>query len=339
MELGTDSIDARHRYDPAVHLHPTILEEDSLPRVTLLPDFSEHAQSPSFPLGESSRLAYTSDFAILSPAGLAVLNEIIQEHIRDVKETERIPRCLRMLGYKSRFVREFNNCPVVLRFLSRLAGKEMLPHSYTSSFAHVNIGAVGDTRAVDQWHVDSVPFVVVILMSDMKGARGGDLQLIKRGDREAAFELLETTGNRVKEEDMLTVSYGGPGRAIFCQGSLITHHVTPVHEAKNARITLVNSYMPKDPFCADRTVLATFKKEKDTCYAEYAHHKAGRAIAQLAHLRRGWQQDPEANASDLERVAKELIDSAEILRGTRSDAVPFFRENGGNAMGVGESAL
>lgn len=315
-----------------------VLEQKEFPKTTHLPDFKEGVVGEERGLGESSTLAYTGDFALLSPLGLAVLTEIIQEHMGEVKETERIPRCLRMLGYRSRFVREFNACGVLLAYLSRLAGKKLLPHSYTSSFAHVNIGAVGDTRAVDQWHVDSVPFVVVILMSDMKGARGGDLQLIKRGDREAAFKLLEATGNRVAEEDMLTVSYGGPGRAIFCQGSLIAHHVTPVQEAKNARITLVNSYMPEDPFCTDRTVLATFKKEKETCFVEYSHHKAARAIAQLSHLRQGWEQDPEKNAQNLERVARELLESADVLRGIKNDAVPFFRENA-NAMGIGESAL
>jgi hypothetical protein len=169
---------------------------------------------------------------------------------------------------------------------------------------------------------------MVIMMSDMTGATGGELQLIKK-PRAEAFQQLHDTENSIPEKDLLTVEYPGPGYCIFMQGSEMVHHVTSVTNAKEPRITVVNSYMPANAHVPDQTVLYTFRKEPDTAYFEFARHKAWRAQKQLDRLINSpvWITDRDLLAQELRKVAQELSYSADLIAGLQEDKLEFYKEN------------
>jgi hypothetical protein len=113
----------------------------------------------------------------------------------------------------------------------------------------------------------------VIIISDLQGAVGGELQLIKQ-EKKAAFELLAKTNNNVPADQLLNacilyylwkhllravqVNYLEKGYGIFMQGSEIVHHVTSVTKANEPRISLVNSYQPQNAYRHDMSVYQTF---------------------------------------------------------------------------------
>ena len=46
----------------------------------------------------------------------------------------------------------------------------------------INFGEVGSDKPVDKWHLDSVPFVMVLILSDLEGMVGGDLKVARLPD-------------------------------------------------------------------------------------------------------------------------------------------------------------
>ena len=87
--------------------------------------------------------------------------------------------------------------------------------------------------------MDSVPYVMVILLSDASEMVGGDLLVARLGDPRKALEMIRTETIDPKLID--TVNYPGPGYAIFMQGAKIAHAVTPVVRAQEKRLTCINS--------------------------------------------------------------------------------------------------
>ncbi len=210
-------------FDAKIHLDIRAPETVTLLDASTVPIDSIPAASAG-----RSHLAFTTPFQLLSAEGMLVIRRIVAREQQHAQTSARLAQYLRFLAYRSRWVRDFNRAPEVLALFSRLAGQELMAHSMPSNYSHANIGVVGSSKNVDHWHVDSVPFVVVILITDMAGSTGGNLELIKNLPPTQAFQLLADTSNQVPPEHLLTVNYPGPGAAVFMQGSLIAHHVTPV---------------------------------------------------------------------------------------------------------------
>lgn len=316
-------------WNPDVHLN---LSKPPEKVVLLKPNFPEHQIPP--PMGSDGRsaLAYSEPFQFLSKQGVKDLRRVVDYNIKyavdGVKNTARIPLCLRGMGYRSKFIRDMNNCPKTLEFLSNIAGVEIIPSDYETSWGHTNVGVIGNDLPVDQWHIDSVPFVLVILLSDMSDSIGGDLQVIKRAPFQKAFERIQETKNRLSKEEVLTVNYPTQGCAIFMQGSQMVHHVTPVIQAKERRISVVNSYQPKNCKYPDDTRLGVFKNEPETCFHEFARHRAIRARQRLDDFlsSESWVSEPTQNAKELREVANQLNEACDILVGSKDDTVKYFLE-------------
>lgn len=318
------------KFDPDVHLH---IEE---PRSITLLDFTEVKKTPTVQGNTQSPLAYTSAFRLLSDEGVRVLREIIERNKKYVKSSARQPAYLRGMAYTSKFIRDLNEHPRVLEMLSKHAGFPVVPHYLPMNYAHINLGhpppKAGEVNKypVDQWHADSVPFVLIIILSDMTDMVGGELQCVKRVGREAGFELIEKTNNNVDPKDLLNVSYEKQGYGLFMQGREIVHHVTPVQKGREPRITLVNSYMPKNVFAPDRTVYATFidlGKEKEAIL-EFARGRAWRAQNQLKALidQTKYTEDPRPLVDHLQRVVQELQMTADLLANRVDDTMDYYHE-------------
>ena len=50
----------------------------------------------------------------------------------------------------------------------------------TMNHAHTNFGFPGVSQAVDQWHVDVVDYVFVVILSDITDMQGGELQVLSK---------------------------------------------------------------------------------------------------------------------------------------------------------------
>jgi hypothetical protein len=327
------------KYDPNIHLDKGILNSAWNDHyVVYIDDYDTKVKVPettSTIPGVRSRMAYSSAFKVLSDEGIRIVRKIIDDGLPRSKSFgvgNRTPSSLRGLGYTSQFIKDFNECPILTNFLSKFAGLKLIPHTYMTSYSHCNIGAVGNNVPVDQWHADSVPFVLVILMSDLgPSAKGGELQVLKMSREESFKTLAETDGNPPSDK-LVNVVYPGVGYALFMQGSHMVHHVTPVQNGACSRITVVNSYMPLDATVPDDTRLAVFKNEPETCYYEFARHRAWRASNQLQQFleNRKWTSDPVILSKELKKIIEELDEGVDILLG-KSDShlkndIPYYKE-------------
>ena len=123
-------------------------------------------------------LAFSAPFRLLSDAGVKALREVIAMNEKHACALpSRAAKALRGLGYRSQFIRDFNSCPVIRAHLSQMAGTPLGPHHMPMNLSQTNFGEIGANKPVDQWHIDSVPYVMVLLLSDATGMEGGKLQV------------------------------------------------------------------------------------------------------------------------------------------------------------------
>ena len=281
-------------------------------------------------------LAFTAPFRLLSPEGVAALRSVIaanEKHARALPD--RAAKSLRGLGYRSRFIRDFNYCEQIRAHLGKMAGSPLGPHDMSSNLSQTNFGEIGGDRPVDAWHIDSVPYVMVLLLSDATDMKGGQLQVarLNGGDPKLAIDKIQAEGIDAKFVD--TVNYPGPGYAVFMQGSRIAHCVTPVEAAREPRLTVVNSYQSLNPFSLDRTKYVTFTDVDgdQTAGYEFARHAAWRVQGQLDFLLRGKRDptngatglfdEPETVVDVLDRAAAELQRARDLVSGRVVDERPY----------------
>ena len=74
---------------------------------------------------------------------------------------------------------------------------------------------------MDHWHNDSIAYAGVVVISDMEGMEGGQLELF-RGDKVEGLRQLREGG--MKECRVETVSYERPGKMILTHGSEVPDH-------------------------------------------------------------------------------------------------------------------
>ena len=194
---GIDDLMESVRFDPSVHLQieppayvktlPT--EANNKGQLVEFPVPISHVaeQSTKKPTARAlsdgtpvtfTGLAYSAPFRLLSPRGVDAFREVIlanEKHAHPLPS--RSAKALRGLGYRSQFMRDFTDCEQVLSHFSAMAGTPLGPHHMGMNMGHANFGEIGNERPVDQWHIDSVPYVCVMLLSDATDMVGGQLQV------------------------------------------------------------------------------------------------------------------------------------------------------------------
>jgi len=193
------------------------------------------------------------------------------------------------------------------------------------NLAHINFGEPGGKQPVDSWHMDSVDYVLVLILSDLSGAEGGELMVAQTSDTDWALTQIQK--DDLPKDLIDVVNYKAPGYAIFMQGSRIAHTVSPVKAAKETRISVVNSYQTLDPFQPDSTVYRTFKAwdGDDIAAVEFARHKAWRAQGQLDYLiKHPTWGNPETSLKLLEKVMAELKGAHDMISGKSEDKSPYL---------------
>ena len=136
--------------------------------------------------------------------------------------TKRTQCCLR--GARS-LQEAVASCRVDLeRIASTLVGTRMLLHGMRHEWAHVNVQRSAE-RAVDDWHQDSMPFVLVTVLTNHEQDQGGSLIVRRSGGSRSEFKC----------------KLRRPGESILMQGSHIWHKAEP--SMTGERLTLVTSFV------------------------------------------------------------------------------------------------
>lgn len=123
---------------------------------------------------------YSAPFKVISGEGERVLRELIRRHEHYAKGNTRQQKSLRGLGYLSKFIEEMVYSPVFLEHVSKIAGEPLCPSTFGMHITQVNFGKPGVAAGVDKWHFDSVDYVLVVMLSDLEGMIGGELEVLER---------------------------------------------------------------------------------------------------------------------------------------------------------------
>ncbi len=99
-------------------------------------------------------------------------------------------------------------------------------------------------------------------------------------------------------------------------------------QAREPRITLVNSYMPANCFARDRTVYSTFLKYETQAAFEFARGRAWRAAQQLEALvkQQPYTEDARPLVDHLSRVMSELQMTVDLLQHKIRDTMDYYKE-------------
>ena len=279
---GYEMLADEPRYDAKRHL-----ALDSPPEVWKLTDLGYDAADVE---RCASDVAITSPFRLLSDEGVAAAREVALA-LRDMRGgDERTASYLSGGVYRSRFLRDFCNCPIVAECLSEIAGTPLLPHSMPSQQIYVNYAPEDVSKAVDTWHTDGIGFDISILVSDPSSFEGGEFQFFLGTKQEAARyldarpeDLTEANPNELPEDRIRSAAFPGAGYALFQSGDMVVHRVNRLR-SRAERITMVPGYVARDVRYSDptRDVVAHWGEPGMT--AEFARHKAWLARAKLGGL-------------------------------------------------------
>jgi hypothetical protein len=182
--------------------------------------------------------------------------------------------------YRSRFLRDLCNCPLVAEFMSEIAGCELIPHTMPSQQLYINYNPDDLSKAVDTWHVDSIGLDYVLLLNDPSTFSGGRFQFF-HGTKHEAARLLETeignltsaTAKDLPANRVIAPDFPAAGYAMFQQGSMVMHRATPLnHRAE--RITFVTGFVASDIRYPDPTLDRVAGWGEPGIIAEFARHKA-----------------------------------------------------------------
>jgi hypothetical protein len=132
----------------------------------------------------SSAFAYSNAFRILSEEGVEAMRWVCDQIYGNRNEdtgtgANRLGSYARGAGYRSHFIRDFCDSPELAEHLSGIAKVTLKRHSVPAVACGINYAPDDITRAVDSWHVDSVAFDVVMMVTDPKPLKGGEFEIFK----------------------------------------------------------------------------------------------------------------------------------------------------------------
>ena len=154
------------------------------------------------------------------------------------------------------------------RVASALAGVPLRLHPIALERAHVNVQRAPQRGPVDNWHQDSMPFVLITILTDHGDDPGG--ALLVRGASDRGGELF--------------CKLRRPGEAILMQGSQIWHCAQ--QSATGPRLTVVTSFVPASLRVADTTSVraACLYSPPGESQRQYCSHLATRVARQARRL-------------------------------------------------------
>jgi len=303
-------------YDPSRHLQLEFPE-----RSWTLEEFGYSDQEIA---SCASRVAVTSPFRILSDSGIRDLHQIasdLKPYCTNLSGA-RVPYHLAGGVYKSKFLRDFCACPVVLEHMSKISGTPLVPHSMPSQQVYINYAPEDISKAVDAWHFDGIGFDYVLMMSDPATLKGGNFEYFQGTKYEIANMFnLKTHALRygitsaLPHHRVIKTKFPGAGYGIFQQGNMVVHRAAPLL-APGDRITIVPGMVSRDCPGVDPTAKHDMPAYNEPgISAELARHSAWIAQAKLQRFIEGvsLSADAAVNTADLQRAIADVADTIEYI--------------------------
>ena len=282
-------LDREPEFDSERHL---ALEPPEM--VYRLRDFGYSARECST---HASDVAMTTSFRVLSEQGVAALREVGEAFKRKRPPTEGDPDAAyikpRGAAFSSKFIRDFCACPRLSQFLSEIAGTPLISHTLPTLAASF-IYAPPEVEKTNQgWHLDSLGFGLVIMVSDPTVLDGGAFEYFRGTVDEAAVlagmddpSRLRTTVGAFPDfpsERIERVTCAEAGFGMFMQGNLVLHRGEPLRKPAE-RCVFVPGFIARDLRFPDATHWPEIRRwNSPTIRQEFARHKAWRARYKLDH--------------------------------------------------------
>lgn len=205
--------------------------------------------------------AQTNAFRVMSDEGASVLAQELKRIEGFAVASPRIPRVLRGTTFRSRFIRGLCHSKAVLDFVSDVAGIELIPHPMEIQNGHVNLAPPDLTVAVDKWHYDTTPFILLIFCTPPEKYEGGEFEYffgpvheaeaILKGEKESDGDTKRrktedgsaAKTNTLPADRCHTVGKQMLGSGVFQQGMSVMHRARRL-TAGQERTTLVLSFAP-----------------------------------------------------------------------------------------------
>ncbi len=247
-----------------------------------------------------STFGVSTAFRILSPEGVAAMHEVCQQiyHNRNTSE---------------------GTGPELAEHLSQIAGVSLGRHSVPAVACGINYAPEDLSRAIDSWHVDSVAFDIVMMITDPTILKGGEFQYF-HGTKEEGQAMLGISGEEGKDaalppERVITVPFPEAGFGFMQQGNLIFHRACRLLE-RAERITLIPSFEVLPPCAPDgtNTLNMTDWDDPGMC-PELARHEIWRATARLEQVLEeiSLEDTPGALSTRIESALSRLVAFQEKL--------------------------
>ncbi len=234
-----------------------------------------------------------SAFRVLSCEGAALMYDVCKQMETNKNEAggtgkSRVGSFIRGAGYRSQFVKDFCEAPELAEHLSQITSVRLGHHSIHAVACGINYAPEDISKAVDNWHVDSVSFDMVMMIVDPSTLNGGEFQYFK-GTKEEGMHILGIDGEEggladLPADRVQTVNFPAAGYAFMQQGNVIFHRACKLHE-KAERITMIPSFNVLDSQKPDYTNYKSMLTWSDTgLVSEIARHEAWLAQSNLQHL-------------------------------------------------------
>lgn len=262
-----------------------------------------------------SPVGITAPFRVFSDEGLAVMQDLAMRMKSNRNAAagtgaNRLGSYIRGAGYRSQFVRDFCECPEWLDFVSDIAKTRLGRHTVPAVACGINYAPEDVTRAIDTWHVDSVSYDAVILLTPPDSFRGGEFQYFL-GTKEEGEHLLGGAGEEgakgeLPADRIRTMKFPAAGCGFLQQGNMVFHRACRLLEP-GERTTLLPSFAVLESGQDATNVSAMSKWGDPGLLAELARHEAWRAAAPLRRLIDGLplSAPPEEIAAAAEAAAEE----------------------------------
>lgn len=306
-------------FDPKRHLQLTPPQ-----RVWTLEEFGYDA---TLRARSASPIAITSPFRVLSDEGVAALQSVLRDLRSDahVATGRRLSVFLTGGAHRAKFLRDLVSAPELVDHFSMIAETPLAPHPIPHFQAYVNYSPDDPSKAVDTWHVDSLGYDAVLMVSDPTKLKGGRFQFFRGTFMEAAEivgarseqELTQGWAQELPADRVESVIFPGAGYAVFMQGDFIFHRAGKLEEP-GERITMVPGYLARDLAYPDRVKSKGMQNWRDqhlmtevTRYAAWlGREKLQRLIDELRfeeeENRAALAVKLEAAVADVLRIAQEM---------------------------------
>ncbi len=241
----------------------------------------------------ASTFAVSNAFRILSADGVAAMRDVCNQIYQNRNASEgtganRLGSYARGAGYRSQFIRDFCDSPELAAHLSQIAGIELGRHSVPAVACGINYAPDDISRAIDTWHVDSVAYDIVMMITDPTTLKGGEFQYF-HGTKQEGQSLLGISGEEgvdtsLPEDRVITIPFPEAGFGFMQQGTMIFHRACRLLE-RAERITMIPSFevLPANAPDSTNTLNMADWDDPGMC-PELARHEIWRTAARLEQL-------------------------------------------------------